>query len=70
MDYKWEIENVNLDLYDFDTMQKIFCKKIANVIIQSKKQNCAIWKNIKSAILKLYYRALDHGLKENDKLWY
>ncbi len=42
VDYKWEIENVNLDLYDFDTMQKIFCKKIANVIIQSKKQNCAI----------------------------
>ena len=40
MDYEWEIENINLDLYDFEVMQKIICKKIANVIIQTERQIC------------------------------
>lgn len=33
MDYKWEIENINLDLYKFEELQNIFCKKIATIIV-------------------------------------
>ena len=42
MDYEWEIENVNLDLYSFEVLQKIFCKKIANVIIQNENEICTV----------------------------
>lgn len=36
MDYEWEIENINLDLYSFEDLQDIFCKKYANVLIYTE----------------------------------
>lgn len=36
MDYEWEIENVNLDLYVFEVLQDIFCKKYASVLIHTE----------------------------------
>lgn len=36
MDYEWELENVNLDIYSFEILQQIICNKIANVIIRTE----------------------------------
>ena len=41
MDYEWEIENINLD-YNFEILQQVICKKIANVIIKSEKEICTV----------------------------
>lgn len=42
MVYEWEIENVNLDLYSFEALQEIFCKKIANVLIHNEQESYTI----------------------------
>lgn len=42
MDYEWEIENVNLDLYEFKVLQQIICKKIANILIQTEGKSCTV----------------------------
>ena len=42
MDYECEIENVNLDLYSFEIIQQIICRKIANVIIETEREICIV----------------------------
>ena len=51
MNYEWEIENINLDLYEFEVLQQIICKKLANILIQSEGKSCTVWKNFKVSIL-------------------
>lgn len=42
MDYEWEIENVNLELYSFEIIQQLICKKIASIILQAEKEICTL----------------------------